>query len=490
MKINMWPFNRNKQEPVTNTRAEYGKWNDDFFQSLGGMSVVNDPFSAHVVVFGAVSAIASAISGVPVKIYKSKTESARQGYRSFNKQRFTTRDGLQRVQDPVRGDGFEVVENGALAELLVNPCPALAGAPQFWQATVLNILLEGSCPTICTDRASEKDLPTELWPLSPKSFKYEEANRLITKWYYKNTIPLMPFQIIRPRLVDPKDLNKGFAPYTPLAPEVNLDVKARTFNDAFFENYAHIGGIILAPPGTSKAQRDIIDETFSTKYVGGGGAKAFKNMIAYGGVDYKPMGLGPKDADFGQQRQLSKALIALCYGVPLSVLGDTSANFATAKVEERRFWMGTNIPLVKMIELTYLSQLCRYVEGGQYWLSFDLMQVEALQENLNEKLGSAKLLFDMGFPPNAINKRLELGMEEVDWGNTGYLPSGLIPAEGGLVAPPQITIPGQPAQPILPARGEAGSNSGQPFRPHIIYPYKVAATSPNGGAICDKDDEG
>jgi hypothetical protein len=61
---------------------------------------------------------------------------------------------------------------------------------------------------------------------------------------------------------------------------------------------------------------------------------------------------------------------------------------------------------------------------GRIWGQFDLANVGPLQVNYKEKIDVAKNMFFMGWPINHINKRLELGMKEVPWGDEWWVPGG------------------------------------------------------------------
>src|SRR5690606_18025449 len=47
----------------------------------------------------------------------------------------------------------------------------------------------------------------------------------------------------------------------------------------------------------------------------------------------------------------------------------------------------------------------------------DLSNVPALQENLDQRLENAQRLWRLGYPVNAINQRLELGMPDIEGGD-------------------------------------------------------------------------
>jgi hypothetical protein len=101
----------------------------------------------------------------------------------------------------------------------------------------------------------------------------------------------------------------------------------------------------------------------------------------------------------------------------------TLANIETAR---KIFWRDTMIPLLDKVAGMLNMQLA-YEFGPEYRIRYDLSQVDALQENFTEKVSNAQGLWSMGLPWNEINRRLEMGFEDVDGGEIGYLPAGLLP---------------------------------------------------------------
>jgi SPP1 gp7 family putative phage head morphogenesis protein len=148
---------------------------------------------------------------------------------------------------------------------------------------------------------------------------------------------------------------------------------------------------------------------------------------------------------FLEQKKWSRDEICACFGVPkaeLSVYEDI--NYATARSADKSFWQKTLIPIMRLIEATLRAQFFIPYDGEKTWLKFDLSVIEALQQDYKEKLAQAKTLFDMGFPPNQINEKLDLGFEELPWGDVGYLPMGLI--EAG-TEPPAVKAAGIVSEP-------------------------------------------
>ena len=116
----------------------------------------------------------------------------------------------------------------------------------------------------------------------------------------------------------------------------------------------------------------------------------------------------------------------------------TLANFNTAK---KVFWENGMVPLLSRVSRQLTHQLAKPFYGDEWVIQPDLSKVTALQANLSASVESAVKLYTMGVPFNAINQRLELGFDDIEGGDIGYLGSGLIPAnvDWGLNKPEPIS---------------------------------------------------
>jgi hypothetical protein len=98
------------------------------------------------------------------------------------------------------------------------------------------------------------------------------------------------------------------------------------------------------------------------------------------------------------------------------------------KSAHKAFWEECLMPKVLYFENVlwskFFSKIGQRRGKGRIWGQFDLANVGPLQVNYKEKIQTAKEMFFMGWPINHINKRLELGMKEVPWGNEWWVPGG------------------------------------------------------------------
>lgn len=98
------------------------------------------------------------------------------------------------------------------------------------------------------------------------------------------------------------------------------------------------------------------------------------------------------------------------------------------KSAHKAFWEECLMPKILYFEEVLWTKLFSNIGQrrgkGRIWGQFDLANVGPLLANYKEKVQIAKDMFFMGWPINHINKRLELGMKEVPWGDEWWVPGG------------------------------------------------------------------
>jgi hypothetical protein len=125
----------------------------------------------------------------------------------------------------------------------------------------------------------------------------------------------------------------------------------------------------------------------------------------------------------------------------------------TAEVQDRALWTKNLVPHAMYLEDELWASLFSRKLHAKVWGLFDMSQVHALQDNINTKTDTATKLFALGVPLNAINERLDLGLEPVPWGDVGFLPFSLTPI-GDAPPPPEDDLRGPGGARPLPDENE------------------------------------
>ncbi|MFZ2101373.1 MAG: phage portal protein [Oricola sp.] len=149
-------------------------------------------------------------------------------------------------------------------------------------------------------------------------------------------------------LFHPLDDLRGFAPLEAALMALDIHNAAGAWNKALLDNAARPSGALVYAPseggGLAPEQFERLKSEMREEYAGA--ANAGRPMLLEGGLDWKAMGLTPKDMDFVEAKHAASRDIALAFGVPPMLLGipgdNTYANYAEAN---RAFYRLTVLPL-------------------------------------------------------------------------------------------------------------------------------------------------
>ncbi|AEV36966.1 Phage portal protein, HK97 [Pseudovibrio sp. FO-BEG1] len=188
--------------------------------------------------------------------------------------------------------------------------------------------------------------------------------------------------VLHIKLFNPLNDHYGFAPIE--AAQVALDIHnaAGDWNKSLLDNAACPTGALVY--GASDAMNMTDDqfhrlkEELESSYQGA--RNAGRPMLLEGGLDWKQMGMSPKDMDFIELKNVAAREIALAFGVPPMLLGIPGDNtYANYQEANRAFWRLTVVPLAARV-LSELSNWLSGAYGEQITLELDLDAVEALAQ--------------------------------------------------------------------------------------------------------------
>ena len=385
-------------------RKKIGPLKDDYriFKPLRLVlegDAISRPYSQHAVVYSCISAIATNISQVPFILYRQRGK-----------------------------DKIELEENHALYKVFLRPNP-LMSASQLWEATAIWYCLRGEAIWIL-ERSKITEIPSEIWIFNPDRFRIitDEKSGLPIGWKYQGQqeISLPLYQVVFFRAYNPYDDLRGMSPIQAAKEGIDQDYWAAQYNRAFFQNNAEPGGVISIPGNLTDEQYERLVKQWEERHRGA--KKAHRIAILEGGAKYDRVGLSHKDMDFLEQRKWNREEIMMVFKVPkhiLSVYEDVKT-YAGLRVLDKGWWQQCLIPKMKYFEAVLDAQLFSYLRED-IWGEFDLSQVEALAEDFDEKVKTAEKLYRMGYPINAINERLNLGMPRVPWGDVWWAPWNVTP---------------------------------------------------------------
>jgi phage portal protein BeeE len=205
--------------------------------------------------------------------------------------------------------------------------------------------------------------------------------------------------VLHLRLFHPLDDHMGFAPLEAASMALDLSNAAAAWNKALLDNSARPSGALVYQPkeggNLTPDQYDRLKSELEEGY--SGPARAGRPMLLEGGLDWKAMGLSPREMDFVAAKNGAARDIALAFGVPPMLIGiPGDATYANYQEANRAFWRLTVLPLVQRTAASFATW---FSEGEGVPLRFvpDLDQVSGLsaeRSDLWSRVGAAAFLSD------------------------------------------------------------------------------------------------
>lgn len=200
------------------------------------------------------------------------------------------------------------------------------------------------------------------------------------------------------KLFHPLDDHSGFSPLAAAGAALDLSNAAAGWNKALLDNSARPSGALVYQPkdggNLSTDQYQRLKEELEVGYAGA--VNAGRPLLLEGGLDWKAMGLTPKDMDFIEARNGAARDIALALGVPPMLMGIPGDNtYANYQEANRAFYRLTVLPLIARTAASFSVWFSEIHDGLR--LEPDLDRIAGLsadREALWARVGAATFLTD------------------------------------------------------------------------------------------------
>lgn len=329
-----------------------------------------------------------------------------------------------------KGDDWEQTNSHELVDLLARPNPDIDLPTMMKQAMYWLDLTGDAWGTKVRNGAGRV---VQWWPCLPDLMEAVPGrDTLVDAWRYsKSTIyKTMPARdVLHLKYSSPDSVYYGLSPLQAAAKSVDVDMEAANFQKVTLQNHG-------MPPGVFEGPADLTQDQYEqqVKWVDeqSGPERARKPWVL-GGFKWQSMAETPHELDFLLSRKATVLEILSAYAVPPPMVGiyDGVGGLSSeiVKTARRIFWMEGLIPVLREIEGQLNLQLASEYGPGVR-ITYDLANVEALEDDQGAKIERAARLWGMGVPLAQINTVLELGLDtdQIEGADVGYLPSGLLPA--------------------------------------------------------------
>jgi len=263
--------------------------------SSAGFVVTAESALRHVVVFRCVSLIASAVACLPLKVYKG-----------------------------LKPKGKEEAKESAVYGVLHDKPNPIMTAPEYRMAATAHLCLRGNhYSQIIRNGRGEV---AELWPLNPDKVEVWLApdGRELRYLYAQRNGEKRPFQqkdILHLRNVG-NDGIMGYSTITMGANTVGLSLLLDKHQGFFYRNNARLGVVLKSPKVLSDDAFDRFTKRWNKSH--GGAEKSGSIAILEEGLEFATtLGISQHDAQTLETMKLTRGDIALLFGVPPHMVGDT-----------------------------------------------------------------------------------------------------------------------------------------------------------------------
>ena len=332
----------------------------------------------------------------------------------------------------LNGELWEDAPSSNLQRLIDSPNPEMSWYELIYEVSQ-SLDLSGNA-FLSEIKGGSKLYPFELW-LLPSRFVsvYPGRTKLVDAYEYQEggiKARVETEDMVHLKMPNPNSRWFGMPVLMAAGRATDIDRESGIWQKTSLQNRGALDIMVKLPDGTTKAQAEAAKAAFDEKQSGPKNART--STFTTG--DVKQLGQNAKEMDFVESRKAVWTEIAAVFGTSLATLGFTEdVNLANAQSMKKQLWEDTIIPQLALLSRQLNHQLSS--EFGPEWkLEPDLSNVEALQENLGEKLEAAERLQRLGYTRNEINARLELGFDEDDAGNIRYEPAGMLPILTGAPA--------------------------------------------------------
>lgn len=431
-----WGFRSNSSVATFNGDSEtvlrflFGHVSRDTFTS----AIKQNPF-----IMAAWKSISRNLSGIPIRVYKG--------------------DRMNRKPSDWVG------AQHPLQMLMDKPAPGQIRST-FWANVTAHKLQSGESIWMILGqdmkpRRSKTETPAGLWPLVPNGTQpVIEPGQILPRKYVSTfagrPIELLDHQIVRIFEPDPDDTT-GYRALSPLMAgwvDLKADFAAGRWNEDFFDNGAMPNGILKSKSRLIASKAKQMREAWEDQH--GGVGKAHRTAILDDGTDYQPLGQTAKDMEFLNMRNWSITVASAITGVPKKELALTEdMNHATALSMDRQYWTRTLIPEIRAYEDFMWCDVFRFIEGGKYYVAWDLSAVPALREDMESQLNHLGKMQLLGIRPK--DARAAVGLDLPSQGEADEiqtLPANLITVEDMLSSVEEPPMDSEVVAGDAPADGE------------------------------------
>ena len=321
------------------------------------------------------------------------------------------------------------IEAHPLLDLLARPNP-WEGQGKFIEKVVAYLMLSGNTYIEAVAPGGPKSLrpPKELYSLRPDRMTViPHAVERIGGYEYKagsQSRTFLSHEILHTKLFAPTDDWYGLSPITVASALIDSDNTGLRWNYNLIKNGARPSGAMVVSHNLPEAQFTRLKSQIDEEYIGAD--RAGFPMLLEGGMEWKEMGLSPKDLDWLEGRKDLRLEIARAYQIPPELIGLKEGTFENRKEAKRAFYTETVLPLADI----FVGELNNWLTpryGDNLYLDYDRDAIEALQDDRQKVWERVKVATWL----TENEKRVATGYDEDARFDVWLVPATLLPMDAG-----------------------------------------------------------
>jgi len=284
-------------------------------------------------------------------------------------------------QQKRNGDVVELYDH-PLSKLLKRPNPWQGGS-SFFESVVGYLMLSGNAYIEAV--GPERGAPRELYALRPDRMKIVPGNnvQLVGGYEYTvsgETVKFAPEQILHLKLFNPLNDWYGMSPIEAAARSIDQNNDSRAWNVSLLQNMARPPGALVTETTLTEEQFNRLKEDIERYY--SGVKNAGKPLLLEGGLDWKEMGLNAQEIAWLEGLRLSAREIAIAFGVPPELIGDSeNKTYSNWQESRKAFYEETILPLMDWIKAELNNWLVPKFGDSNVFVDYDKDEIEALSED-------------------------------------------------------------------------------------------------------------
>ncbi|MEU0200923.1 MULTISPECIES: phage portal protein [unclassified Streptomyces] len=360
---------------------------------------------------------------------------------------------FRRVSDTDR----ERLTDHPLAQLLAEPLPGMTQY-RFIERMVSDYALYDDFYAIKLRLRGRR----ALLPVPPTLIRPAEGNWIAPKYYETaGGRDFAPDEVVHIHGYTPETLTHGTSPIESLRDVLLESAESAKQRAAMWKGGARLTGVLVRPteaPEWGAKEKARFREMWRS-FTAGGGAEG-GTPILEDGMEYKPVGFNPQQAQYIEARKLTREEVSAAYFIPPPLIGILDhATYSNIKEQHRHLYQDTLGPYMAMFAQEIQAQILTDLpDSPDVYCEFNIDA--KLRGSFEEQAAAASTA--TGRPWMTVNEtRARNNLPAIDGGDELIVPLNV--TEGGL-ASPRDTAPEPDAAPKASARRvatKAGPTTGE-----------------------------